>query len=245
MIFASIYLVLAFLLFVFQRAFIYFPSPAYDHSYETFTLENENYSNEIIVLNRGNDKAIIYFGGNAESVVGNASAFSQDFKTHTIYLVNYRGYGKSTGKPSEAALFSDALAVFDHVNTAHKNTAVMGRSLGSGVAMHVAASRPVSAAVLITPYDSILALAKKQYPMFPISWLLKDKYDSASLAKRVTAPVLIIAGEKDTLISLSHSEKLLRSFNDGIAHMVVINQAGHNDISLFDQFKSTITHFLN
>jgi len=245
----GIYLVVAALLFVFQRAFIYLPSSEYEHDFEQITLPNDAVNIEVIVLNRGNENAFIYFGGNAEAVILNALKFSINFPTKTIYLVNYRGYGGSSGKPTEAGLFSDATAVFDNFSPAHKNIAVIGRSLGSGVAVHLAANRAVSQVVLITPYDSILAIAKKQYPMFPISLLLKDQYDSVGLANRVSAPVLVLAAGKDRIIPLSHSQKLVDALGRGKEQenvtMIVFEQAGHNNISQFADYDESLTVFLD
>lgn len=238
------YLIATVLLFVFQRAFIYFPTSEREHGFEQITLQNDNENIEIIVLNGGNENAFIYFGGNAEAVVANALEFSIIFQSQTVYLVNYRGYGGSSGEPTEAGLFSDAIAIFDSFSPAHKNLAVIGRSLGSGIAMHLAANRPVSQVALITPYDSILALAKKQYPIFPISLLLKDKYDSISLANKVTAPVLAIAGGKDTLIPVLHSQNLIDQIGNDNAKIIIIEEAGHNNISRFsDYYESLIAFF--
>jgi fermentation-respiration switch protein FrsA (DUF1100 family) len=244
-----IYLVIAALLWVFQRAFIYFPSNEYEHNFEQITLPNDNVNIKVIVLNRSNENALIYFGGNAEAVIHNAPDFSINFPRKTIYLVNYRGYGGSSGKPTQAGLFSDATAIFDHFSATHKNIAVIGRSLGSGVAIHLAANRAVSHVALITPYDSILALAKKQYPMFPISLLLKDHYDSVGLANRVSAPVLVFAGGKDKIIPLSHSQTLVDALEKekapGNVTMIVIDQAGHNNISQFVDYYPSLNAFIN
>lgn len=240
----GIYLALAALLFIFQRSIIYIPTAEYEHDFEQVTLQNHEVSLKIIVVNKGNENALIYFGGNAEAVVFNAQEFSSKFPNTTIYLVNYRGYGGSSGKPTQAGLFSDATVIFDSFSASHKNIAVVGRSLGSGVAMYLAANRPVSQVALITPYDSLLAVAKKQYPMFPISLLLKDKYDSMTLASRVNAPVLVLAGGKDTLIPLSHSQTLVDAIGQDSVKIVVIEQAGHNNISQFADYYESLTRFL-
>jgi fermentation-respiration switch protein FrsA (DUF1100 family) len=242
-----IYLVIAALLLVFQRVFIYFPSNQYKHDFEQITLPNDNINIEVIMLNRGNENAIIYFGGNAEAVIHTAKKFTINFPKKTIYLVNYRGYGGSLGKPTQAGLFSDATALFDHFLSAHKNIAVIGRSLGSGVAIHLAANRAVSHVALITPYDSILALAKKRYPMFPISLMLKDYYDSVGLANRVSAPVLVLVGGKDRIIPPSHSQKLLDALRKGRGNVkiIVFEQAGHINISQFIDYYTSLSAFIN
>lgn len=241
----GIYLSIAALLYIFQRTFIYFPTPEYEHGFDQVGVQNQGEEIQVIVLNAGKADAFIYFGGNAEAVLANGPEFSLHFPDKTIYLVNYRGYGGSSGSPTEAALFSDATVIFDHFASNHENLAVVGRSLGSGVAMHLAANRPVSQVVLITPYDSVLALAKKQYPMFPISILLKDKFDSLRVADLVTAPVLALAGDRDTLIPVSHSEILIDAIGDDNAELVVIKGASHNDISNYPEFYASMKRFFD
>jgi pimeloyl-ACP methyl ester carboxylesterase len=247
----GIYLACALVLFVYQRAFIYLPTNEYKHSFEQITILNNDVNIQVIVLNKGNKNAFIYFGGNAEAVIHNALEFSINFPSRTIYLVNYRGYGGSSGKPTEAGLFSDAIAIFDNVLAAHKDIAVIGRSLGSGVAMHLAANRAVSQVVLITPYDSILAIAKKQFPLFPISLLLKDQYDSVELANKVSASVLVLAGGKDRIIPFSHTQKLVNALGIGKdkrqenVTMIVFEQAGHNNISQSVNYYKNLTSFLD
>ena len=98
---------------------------------EVFTTEVDL---RIIVLNPGSDQAVLYFGGNADSMALNAPELSFVLPELTIYLVNYRGYGGSGGAPTEAGLYSDALFLFDELSQRHVATYVVGRSLGSGVA---------------------------------------------------------------------------------------------------------------
>ena len=133
-----IYLIAGAVLFFYQRKLIYFPSGKIPHSYETLKLENENETIEVIVLNSGRGQALIYFGGNAESVVYNATDFLLAFPLHTVYLFNYRGYGGSSGQPTEKGIYSDALLLFDKVQGKQTKISVMGRSLGSGAATFLA-----------------------------------------------------------------------------------------------------------
>jgi fermentation-respiration switch protein FrsA (DUF1100 family) len=118
------YICVSLLLYVYQRTFLYFPSQNFDHSFERFSLASERETLEIIVLNKGNSKALIYLGGNAEAVVANAQEFSSLLSATTTYLVNYRGYGGSTGKPTEAGNYADALAVYDHIKKDHSQISV-------------------------------------------------------------------------------------------------------------------------
>lgn len=113
-------------------------------------------------VNPGESRALVYFGGNGEGLDWLVEPLSLNFPDHTSYLVAYRGYGASEGKPSERVLTTDALAVFKHASARHRGSVdVIGRSLGSAVAVQVAAHRPVRRLVLITPFDSVAALAPR------------------------------------------------------------------------------------
>ena len=160
----------------------------------------------------------------------------RDVPGRSLYLPHYRGYGGSAGSPSEAALFADALAVYDMVRNTHDDIAVMGRSLGSGVATYLAAHRSVSRLVLVTPFDSLATVAAGHYPFFPVRLLLRDRFDSAFWAARVEAPTLLLAAGRDRIVSPESSERLLAAFRPGVASLKVVAEAGHNDISLFPAF---------
>ena len=138
---------------------------------------------------------------------------------------------KSSGKPSEEAFHSDALALFDKVHAEHSNIMVIGRSLGSGVAVRLASVRPVSRLVLVTPYDSILGLAMRQFPYFPIGWLLVDKFESWRHAPGIRAPTVIVAAEHDEIIPRASSELLYSRLAKGVASFNVMAGVGHNSIS--------------
>lgn len=153
---------------------------------------------------------VIYFGGNAEEV----SWMVEEARAHTPevswLLVDYRGYGASEGGPSEAALSSDALAWYEHATKALKPKAVyvFGRSLGSGVAVQLAAERPVAGVILVAPFDSLVEVAKRYYPFLPVSWMLKHRFESVARAPRIAAPLLCLAARHDEVIPPVHARRL-------------------------------------
>ena len=237
---ALIYLALCAALFIFQRSLIYFPQPrSLPHNASMFTLPVDGA--ELVITTRLQQSAaasltqtkgaLIYFGGNAEDASYSLSGLAAAFPDHALYLLHYRGYGGSTGAPSEAALIADALVLFDKVYAGHKNVVVVGRSLGSGVAVQLAAKRPVARLVLVTPYDSIAEIAARQFPYFPVRWLLQDKFESFKYAPQVGAPVLVIAAEHDEVIPRASTDALFNSFRSGVAVFKVIARTGHNTIS--------------
>ena len=219
-------------LFFFQRSLIYFPQPsASAQPASRMELAVDGARLHISVRPHSGSKALIYFGGNAEDVSASLPELAAAFPGRAIFLMHYRGYGGSSGSPTEAALHQDALALFDKVYSAHPEVLVVGRSLGSGVAVRLAARRPVERLALVTPYDSVQGIAAAQFPLFPVRWLLADKFESGRHAPRVTAPTIIIAAEHDEVIPRSSTHLLHARFAQGVAKFVVLPGTGHNTIS--------------
>ena len=239
----TVYLLGAALLYYFQRDLLYFPSPEYQHDLDVMELYNGGETLKISVLNPNRTKAIIYFGGNAESVIFNQQPFVENFSEHTIYLMNYRAYGGSSGQATEQALFSDALALYDLVERKHATISAFGRSLGTGVASYLATQRKIDALALITPYDSIASVAQKRFRIYPVQLLIKDKYDSLSRASQISSKVLIIMAELDAVIPNWHSQRLLEAFSSNQAVSLVIPGADHNNVSLSPQYFPELVRF--
>jgi uncharacterized protein len=228
---AAVYFALCLVLFLAQRSFIYFPQPKSAFANNTLSLNADG--ERIVVSTRpgSGPDAIIYFGGNAEDVSRSLPTLADAFPERSLYAMNYRGYGGSTGKPSEAALIADALLLFDRVHADHPRVIVIGRSLGSGVAIHIASERPVERLILITPYDSLLNVAATQFRYFPLSWLMIDKFESWRYAPQITAPALLIAAQNDEVIPLTSTEALYQHLPQSLAKLTIIPRVSHNSIS--------------
>jgi hypothetical protein len=230
-------------LYIKQRDLLYFPTPENTQVNATaIWIEQGSHRLKIWKINEG-ENAIIYFGGNAESVEYNIPEFRQFFAGYTVYLVNYRGYGGSSGSPSEQALFEDAAFIYDEIKKQHPSIGVIGRSLGSGVACYLASEREVDRLALITPYDSIEALAQSLYPVFPVKWLLKDAFDSLSCAPSLSNPVLVLIAQNDQVIPLKRSENLLQSLTQAQVESHIIEDATHNDISSSAAYQQLLKNF--
>nr|WP_315431485.1 alpha/beta fold hydrolase [uncultured Albidiferax sp.] len=228
-------------LFAFQRSLIYFPQPsAFDTPSTTLTLPVPGSDLVVSVRAHTGQKALIYFGGNAEDVSANLSSFSRAFPDYAIYLLHYRGYGGSSGKASEEVLHADAQALFDKVYTEHPDIAVVGRSLGTGMAIRLASQRPASRLVLVTPYDSVQEIAAQKFSYFPVRWLLTDKFESWRYAPNIRIPTLLVGAEFDEVIPRASTERLNASFAKGVASLVIIPGVGHNTISNTAQYLETI-----
>jgi len=229
---AVLYLAACAILFFLQRSMIYYPQPGSPGAAASrMTLKVEGAELQVSMRPRPGPQALIYFGGNAEDVAISLPELGATFPEHAIYLMHYRGYGGSSGSPSEAALHKDALALFDKVRADHPDILVVGRSLGTGVAVRLATERPVSRLVLVTPYDSLQDLAAAQFPFFPVRWLLSDKYESWRHAPKVTAPTTIILAEHDEVIPRTSTEQLHSRFATGVAVLKVVPGTGHNTVS--------------
>jgi pimeloyl-ACP methyl ester carboxylesterase len=232
------------LLFAFQRSLLYYPQPsAWGRPETTFTLPVDGAELHVSVRPHEGPKALVYFGGNAEDVSRSLPSLADTFPGHALYLLHYRGYGGSTGEPSEAALHADALALFDKVALVHPDVTVVGRSLGSGVAIRLASERPVSRLVLVTPYDSIEALAAQRFPWLPMRWLLRDTYRSIRHAPSIRVPTLLIAAGNDKVIPLESTERLLAAFPPGVASLVVVHGAGHDSLSSKEAYLEALQGF--
>lgn len=243
---ALAYLALVGWVYATQRAQIYFPVPETQRAgARSLWVDSDGERIKVWHVARDRPQALIYFGGNAEDVAGNIESFSAAFPEHALFLVNYRGYGGSTGRPSEAGLRSDALAIFDRVHELHPDIAVVGRSLGSGVAVGLAGERPVERLVLVTAYDSLVNVAREYFGWLPVGLLLKDRYESASLASRIEAPVLIVIAAEDEIISRPRSEALAAAFAPRQARIEVIPGAGHNTLDLSPRYLGAIQRFLH
>jgi pimeloyl-ACP methyl ester carboxylesterase len=226
------YATVCLVLFALQRSMIYYPQPgAAESPSGTLTFPVHGATLHVSIRAHAGRKALIYFGGNAEDVALSLPDFSSAFPDRALFLLHYRGYGGSSGKPSEEAIQSDALALFDRVHLEYPDIAVVGRSLGSGVAIRLASHRPVSSLVLVTPYDSIQELAARQLPYFPIRWLLTDKFESWRYAPAIRVPTLLLAAANDEVIPRSSTERLYGAFSPGVASLKFIPETAHNTIS--------------
>ena len=225
------YIGIGVLLYNFQEKLLYHPTPNISTGYGGFILNEKDAKVYVHILNPGHQNAILYFGGNAESMAKSSDYIARQFPEFTCYLMDYRGYGASTGIPNEKNIFADALALYDKVKQKHQHISIGGRSLGTGVAMYVAAHREVSKLALITPYDSIMSVAQERYPLYPASLLLKDKYDSLSLVPKIKAKTFIVLAENDRVIPREHSQRLIDAFKKEQLTVDMIKGRGHNDIS--------------
>jgi uncharacterized protein len=247
----AFYLFCVLFMYLSQDSQLFYP-PAADHSGETderlvaYQLVRDEATLKGWLVNPAyaREKLLVYYGGNAEDIFYTLDEF-RDIQAASLFVC-YRGYGPSSGRPSEAALFADALAVLDDIRGRHtpRQTFLLGRSLGSGVASFVAASREVSGVVLITPFDSMVNLARQHYPWLPVGMLLRHRFDSVQHLAGVRAPLLIIYGGQDQVVPPVRTENLIRHVPGG-QRVLFLEHADHGNVDLFPEYWPAVLDFIN
>jgi pimeloyl-ACP methyl ester carboxylesterase len=242
----ALYIAMCCVLYVMQDRLLYFPTPE-GHPAGATALFVDCGGTRLKVWQLHGDlpRALLYFGGNAEDVAAKFAEFDAVFPDRAVYLVHYRGYGGSGGSPSESRLLADAQAIFDSLEPLHQQIAVMGRSLGSGVATALATVRPVEKIILVTPYDSIARVAADHYGWAPVRWLVKDSYDSAARMKDVHVPVLVLIAARDDVVLRPRSDALVATIPSTLRHVKVFPDATHNDINLQPGYRESMREFLS
>lgn len=191
---------------------------------------------------------VIYFGGNAEEVTSLAVMSRDYYADRAALYVNYRSYGASEGKPGETALVSDGIELFDWAEKRSgidaSRIAIHGRSLGTGVAIQVAAARPARCVVLTSPFLSARDVAKELYPWLPVTLLMRHPFDSAARAPGMKTPALFIMGTADTLVPMAQSAQLADLWG-GPKERLVLEGFGHNDVHVNPRYGATIRAFLD
>ena len=176
---------------------------------------------------------IVYYHGNSYTLGDRAGIYNAIAeKGFGILALSYRGYGKSSGSPTEQGLYIDARTTLEYAN---KNLAISpshiilyGESLGTGVATQMATEFPVGGLVLQSPYKSVMERAEEMYDFIPVQYLIKDKYKTIDKIGQVKAPLLIFHGERDKVIPIAHGRAVLAAANDP-KEAIFFPDVGHND----------------
>lgn len=182
---------------------------------------------------------ILYFHGNAGSL---AARYERVRKFHAsgrgMLMMTYRGFGGSTGSPSEGANVADAGLAYDLLireGVRPKDIILFGESLGSGVAVQIAAERDVGGLIMDSPYTTMVATAELHYPWLPVRWLLLDRYESMRYIGRVRVPLLVLHGERDVVVPVSMGRAIFDAAPEP-KEIVTFPEAAHIQHYLFGSF---------
>jgi len=197
------------------------------------------------VVNPDAPDVLLYFGGNGEQVGQMRDALAAWLPQRASYLMAYRGYGASDGEPSEQRLFADALALYDEAVRRHPRArvAVIGRSLGSGVAAYLAAHRPVERLVLLTPFDSLVNVAGSHYPWLPVNLLMTERYESIRWLRGYRQPVLVIRAGRDQIVPPVSTDRLIQALSPP-PQVFELPQADHNDVLQSQRERDALIRFI-
>lgn len=180
---------------------------------------------------RGDRPVVVYFHGNGGALNLRAGRFKDLIADGTgLLALSYRGYGGSTGRPSEAGLLRDAAAAYAFAAARYESARIVvwGESLGTGAAVAVAAERPVGRVILESPFTSAVDLAASIYFFMPVRLIMKDQFRSDERIGAVTAPVLVLHGERDGIVPIAFGERLYALIRSP-KRFVRLPDAGHND----------------
>lgn len=184
---------------------------------------------------------ILGFGGNAWNAQDVAEYLHEIFPDEDVVTFHYRGYAPSHGRPSAEALIADAPLIYDYAvdRMKPKHVIAVGFSIGSGVAARLAADRELDGLILVTPFDSLAAVAQSMYPWLPIGHFFGHEIDAASALQNSHVPVAIIAAEQDDIVPAERTEAL-RAKAANVVFDRVIAGAGHNDIYARSSFQEAM-----
>jgi uncharacterized protein len=234
------YVALVALLYLTQRSLLYFPDPRRLHPADVGLRQAEEVMLQSAdgvrvsawhVPPREAMPVVIYFQGNGGGLDLRAERFRKVTADGTgLLALNYRGYGGSAGKPSEAGIILDAQAAYDFAAQRYGAGRIVlwGESLGTGVAVALAAEKPVARIILESPYTSIADVAAGIYWFVPVRLLIADSFRSDQRIAKVTAPVLVVHGARDIVVRIGFGERLYELI-PGPKQFIRLPNAGHND----------------
>lgn len=251
------YLLLLLSAYFFQEKLIFFPSKMpMQHEYDFcqpfeelfLTAEDGASLNAVHIKNNSTKGVALYFHGNSGNVshLGHvANLLSR--KGYDAILVDYRTYGKSTGKLSEQALNDDAQLFYDYALDHYKENEIIvyGRSFGTGIASRLAAKNNPCRLILESPFSSAVDLGNHRFPIFPVSWLSEFRFPSTEYMKDVQCPVYVFHGTDDTVIPYKFAQRLFESIPGEGKKMYTIEGGGHNYLQDYEVFKSGMKEALN
>jgi uncharacterized protein len=186
---------------------------------------------------RPGQPTLLYFHGNGGSLFERAERVRRFMGAGWgIYIMTYRGYGGSSGSPSEAANVADAGLAYDDVTAqgvAAEKLFLYGESLGTSIAARIALDRPAAGLVLEAPFTSAVAVGARAYPYLPVALLLKDRYETDTYIARVRVPLLILHGERDRTTPVAMGRELYRLAR-APKRLAIFPNGGHSDLYLAD-----------
>jgi len=221
------YLIVLTYIYLFQRNLLYHPSvngyqeDKINFDYKEIFIQNKEgiklkaWLHEKDLINK---KTIIFFHGNAGNLRNRNYKLNELSKFNVNFLiVAYRGFSGNQGKPSEQGLYEDATSTLDWLKikgVREKNLILYGESLGTAVAIETAQNKNLAGIILESPFTSMIELAQKYYPVLPVKFLLKDKYETIKKLSNINSPLLVLHGKLDSIVPFSMGKKVFEKANE-------------------------------
>ena len=248
-----IYFVMTVIVYFFQRKLLYHPfSPQITgkgliHSFETINFKtSDNFELKgWFHLKNFNKKTILFLHGNAGNLDNRIDKLNSLGNMDINFLIiAWRGYSGNPGKPNETGLYKDALGGIEWLNKkgiSNDQIILYGESLGTAITTEVAQNENFAGIILEAPFTSMVDMGQKIYPIFPVKFLLKDKYESKNKIKNIKSPILVLHGRKDKIVPFYMGEKIFemanspkfKYFTDLDDHMMNFDEKLVNEIDLF------------
>lgn len=252
-----LFILVSTMLYYLQEKMIFLPSTLpqayeyrFDQPFEEFFLEAEDGARLNALHFKVQDPrgVVLYFHGNAGDLSRWGTVVSLFPRLgYDAIVMDYRTYGKSTGKLSQEALLKDAQLFYDHTRKIYSESDIVlyGRSLGSGVVCHLAAGNDPDKVILESPYYSLRSIAKKRFPFLPVDWLLRYHLDSNEYVKDINRPIAIFHGDKDGVIPVESGKALFESIPFGQKVFFNIKGGRHNDLDQFPEYHARLDQVLS
>ena len=248
-----IYFVITVVVYFFQRKLLYHPfSPQITgkgliHNFETINFKtSDNFELKgWFHLKNSNKKTILFLHGNAGNLDNRIDKLNFLGNMDINFLIiSWRGYSGNPGNPSETGLYKDALGGIEWLNKkgiSNDRIILYGESLGTAITTEVAQNENFAGIILEAPFTSMVDMGQKIYPIFPVKFLLKDKYESKNKIKNIKSPILVLHGRKDKIVPFYMGEKIFemannpkfKYFTDLDDHMMSFDDKLINEIDLF------------
>ena len=248
-----IYVVITVIVYFYQRKLLYHPfSPQITgeglvHNFETINFKTSD--NFVLKgwfhLKNSNKKTILFLHGNAGNLDNRIDKLNFLGNMDINFLIiSWRGYSGNPGNPSETGLYKDALGGIEWLNKkgiSNDRIILYGESLGTAITTEVAQNENFAGIILEAPFTSMVDMGQKIYPIFPVKFLLKDKYESKNKIKNIKSPILVLHGRKDKIVPFYMGEKIFemanspkfKYFTDLDDHMMNFDEKLVNEIDLF------------
>ncbi len=253
----STYIFFGIVIYFIQESLIFFPEvlgERYQYRFESNFVERNFQVSEDVTINSIHFKSdtskgvIFYHHGNAGSLArwGEIGEYFVQYG-YDVLIYDYRGFGKSTGKRTMKDLYGDGQFLYSELMKEYpqEKIIVYGRSLGSGIAVRVAADNDPGMLILETPYYSLSDVAVRHYPIFPHKYLLKYPFPSFRHIRKVPCPVFVLHGTRDHIVDYESGYRLFQHAKGSIdIEMITIQDGGHNDLMEYDLYQSTLKRIL-